>query len=239
MSDSKVGAGILNIITESLYDNPIVVFREYVQNSMDSLLKSGMSSDDCEIRIWNSRGNLYFLDNGRGIRTDNFEDIMVKIGASSKKKQKDLGYKGIGRLSGVPYCSKLIFVNLYDYENGKAQVYTIDSKLYNEIKDDEGYFELIFVDLMNKIGKYQEEINISDNAEIYSELEKYDSILGINNTGFMVCLQNISMVLSNTIEDSGFFQELQWLLPVNFNNELYTFDKKKELFEELTSVPTR
>ena len=49
MSDSKVGAGILNIITESLYDNPIVVFREYVQNSMDSLLKSGMSSDDCEI----------------------------------------------------------------------------------------------------------------------------------------------------------------------------------------------
>lgn len=155
MSDSKVGAGILNIITESLYDNPIVVFREYVQNSMDSLLKSGMSSDDCEIRIWNSRGNLYFLDNGRGIRTDNFEDIMVKIGASSKKKQKDLGYKGIGRLSGVPYCSKLIFVNLYDYENGKAQVYTIDSKLYNEIKDDEGYFELSFVDLMNKIGKYQ------------------------------------------------------------------------------------
>lgn len=234
MSDSKVGAGILNIITESLYDNPIVVFREYVQNSMDSLLKSGMSSDDCEIRIWNSRGNLYFLDNGRGIRTDNFEDIMVKIGASSKKKQKDLGYKGIGRLSGVPYCSKLIFVNLYDYENGKAQVYTIDSELYDEIKDDEGYFELSFVDLMNKIGKYQEEINISDNAEIYSELEKYDSILGINNTGFMVCLQNISMVLSNTIEDSGFFQELQWLLPVNFNNELYTFDKKKELFEELT-----
>ena len=26
MSENKVGAGILNIITESLYDNPIVVF---------------------------------------------------------------------------------------------------------------------------------------------------------------------------------------------------------------------
>ena len=31
MSNNYVGAGILNIITESLYDNPIVVFREYVQ----------------------------------------------------------------------------------------------------------------------------------------------------------------------------------------------------------------
>jgi len=37
MNDYNVGAGILNIITESLYDNPIVVFREYVQNSIDSI----------------------------------------------------------------------------------------------------------------------------------------------------------------------------------------------------------
>ena len=39
MSNNYVGAGILNIITESLYDNPIVVFREYVQNSVDSIFK--------------------------------------------------------------------------------------------------------------------------------------------------------------------------------------------------------
>ena len=28
----SVGAGIISIITESLYDKPIVVFREYVKN---------------------------------------------------------------------------------------------------------------------------------------------------------------------------------------------------------------
>ena len=43
MSNNYVGAGILNIITESLYDNPIVVFREYVQNSVDSIFK-----EDCQ-----------------------------------------------------------------------------------------------------------------------------------------------------------------------------------------------
>lgn len=61
MSDNKVGAGILNIITESLYDNPIVVFREYVQNSMDSILKSEPEISDCEIRIWKSGNDLFFF----------------------------------------------------------------------------------------------------------------------------------------------------------------------------------
>ena len=40
----------MSIITESLYDNPLVVFREYVQNSMDSLLKEEDQSK-CEIKI--------------------------------------------------------------------------------------------------------------------------------------------------------------------------------------------
>jgi len=131
MGEGKVGAGILNIITESLYDNPIVVFREYVQNSVDSIFKCKYVRDNCEIKIWKSNENLFFLDNANGIKRELFKDEMTKIGASTKKKQRNLGYKGIGRLSGVPYCKKLIFINLYDYVNGKAQIYTIDSGLYN------------------------------------------------------------------------------------------------------------
>ena len=232
MADNNVGAGILSIITESLYDNPIVVFREYVQNSLDSILKCELEANDCEIRIWNSEGNLFFLDNGNGIAREDFKDKMVKIGASSKKKQRDLGYKGIGRLSGVPYCSKLIFINLYDYANGKAQMYTIDSKRYDDIKKDD-YSGLSFVDLMNVIGSYNEEIDIKNDAKWHSELQKYDSMLKVRNTGFLVCLQKISMVLNNTIEDCDFFQELQWLLPVDFDEELYK-SNEKGLFEELT-----
>ncbi|MFQ8686686.1 MAG: phage tail tape measure protein [Lachnospirales bacterium] len=60
------------------------------------------------------------------------------------------------------------------------------------------------------------------------------SALKEHNTGFLVFLQEISMVLNNTIENEGFFQELQWLLPVDFNADLYESDKH-ELFEELTT----
>lgn len=243
MSDNRVGAGILNIITESLYDNPIVVFREYVQNSMDSILKCETNVNEREIRIWNSEGNLFFLDNGNGIKREIFKDEMLKIGASSKKKQRNLGYKGIGRLSGVPYCKKLVFINLYDYVNGKAQIYRIDSELYDSIKNDDSYSNLSFVDLMDKIGTYEEDIDIKAYTMIYSELQRYDEVLKNSNTGFIVFLQGISVVLNNTIQDKGFFQELQWLLPVDFSEDLYEAEegeegeeeKKKELFEELTT----
>lgn len=40
MKSENVGARILSIITESLYDKPVVVFREYVQNSVDSFQKA-------------------------------------------------------------------------------------------------------------------------------------------------------------------------------------------------------
>lgn len=234
MNDNRVGAGILNIITESLYDNPIVVFREYVQNSMDSILKCEVSVNDREIKIWKSEDNLFFLDNGNGIERENFRDEMVKIGASSKKKQRNLGYKGIGRLSGVPYCKNLVFINVYDYANGKAQKYTINSGLYDEIKNDNGYSNLSFVELMDQIGTYQEDVNIKTEQLIYSELQQYDDVLKSSNTGFIVYLQDISLVLNNTIQDEGFFQELQWLLPVDFSVDLYE-SGEKELFEELTT----
>ena len=56
---SRVGSGIINVITESLYDNPIVVFREYVQNSVDSLYKLRDASGS-EIRIYYT-GNLLIM----------------------------------------------------------------------------------------------------------------------------------------------------------------------------------
>lgn len=233
MVDNKVGAGILNIITESLYDNPIVVFREYVQNSMDSILKCEKGSDEGEIRIWYKDNNLFFLDNGKGIKIENFKDEMTKIGASTKRKQRNLGYKGIGRLSGVPYCKQLYFVNVYDYENKKAQIYEINSELYDKIKKDDISSDLSFVELMDRIGSYQEEVNIAERLEIYHELKKYEDILRKSNSGFLVFLKDISMVLSNTMKETEFFQELQWLLPVDFSDDLYKSDKK-ELFEELT-----
>ena len=114
MNKSVVGASILNIITESLYDKPLVVFREYVQNSADSL-KSVITDENKELlfsHIWFDDNSLYFLDNGAGIAQDKFLDKMESIAFSGKDKSTNIGYKGIGRLAGISYCDKLTFVNI-------------------------------------------------------------------------------------------------------------------------------
>lgn len=232
MNDYNVGAGILNIITESLYDNPIVVFREYVQNSIDSFLKNEVNRERSEIRIWLNGDTLFFLDNGMGIEKSIFEDEMVKIGASSKKKQSNLGYKGIGRLSGVPYCNKLMFMNIVDYAKRIVQTYTIDSEKYEEIKNNEFFTSLSFEKLMNIIGEYGESAT-DDSQDLFYEIQKYDNLLKVNNSGFLVVLNDITMVLKNTINDGDFLQQLAWLLPVNFNDDLYK-SATRELFEEIT-----
>lgn len=233
MADSNVGAGILSVITESLYDNPIVVFREYVQNSIDSIYRDVQDLSKCEIKIWSTDNNLFFLDNGKGIDKERFKDEMIKIGASTKKKQRNLGYKGIGRLSGVPYCKELIFVNIYDYANNKAQIYTIDGKLYERIKNEEESSGLTFTELMGIIGTYKDCFRLKDNIEIYSAVQKYDDLLKASNTGFLVLMQDTSKVLNNTIDNKDFFEELRWLLPVDFDEDLYK-SAQKELFQELT-----
>ena len=231
MIDNNVGAGILSIITESLYDNPIVVFREYVQNSVDSILRSG-NQDNSVIKIWHSNKSLFFLDNGNGIEPDRFRNEMRKIGASSKKRQKNLGYKGIGRLSGVPYCEKLYFINIYDYSSRKAQLYSIDGTIYEQVKNDDNYSSLSFSELMDKIEEYKKELNIDKSFRFFEEINKYSDVLETANNGFFVVLENISEVLNNTICEDDFFINLQWLLPVDFEKELYE-SKQKELFNEL------
>lgn len=233
MDYNSVGAGILSVITESLYDNPIVIFREYVQNSVDSIMKSQYNHNKCEIRIWEKDNCLYFLDNACGIEKNSFNAEMLKIAASSKKRQTSLGYKGIGRLSGVPYCEKIQFVNILDYESGIVQIFTINGIRYNEIKDSEEYSELSFEELMEKIGKHQD-TNLNLLQEIAIELQRYNDLLNKTNTGFLVVLEKISPVLKNTIAGDDFFSNLQWLLPVDFKPELYDSPRYGELFSDLT-----
>lgn len=230
MNSAKVGAGILSIITESLYDNPIVVFREYVQNSVDSIFKSS-NPEKRKIKIWFDGQNLFFLDNGLGIKPDSFYNEMISIGASTKEKQKNLGYKGIGRLSGVPYCKKLSFINCVNFKNDQLQRYTIDGELYTSIKYEQGHEQMSFSELMHQIGKYEENIELSQLLKSYECIDDNTQILNETNSGFLVILQDISTVLCRTINGKDFFLSLQWLLPVDFDGSLYE-GKYKELFTD-------
>lgn len=231
MSIGNVGAGILNIITESLYDKPIVVFREYVQNSVDSLERTGYDEKESGLccKIWNSNSDLYFLDNGAGIPKDIFHDKMKSIALSQKERSRDIGYKGIGRLSGISYCEKLIFVNILSYEKKAYQRYTIDTFEYEVIKNEPDYNDVDFGTLMDRIGKYEE----TGDTMVSDLLKPYTKMFENRDVGFLVILKNIRPVLVNIIKDKEqILKNLGWLLPVGFKKELYEI-KEKALFESL------
>lgn len=244
MMRGAVGASIVSIITESLYDKPIVVFREYIQNAVDALYaKDKVNSVKCgenySAQIWTDKDDLFFLDNGTGILPDRFKGTMTSIAHSQKRKAENIGYKGIGRLSGIPYCRKLSFINIVDYDKCFFQEYVIDGSKYDEIRKMENYNELSFDDLMSQIGTFIEQPNRERILYlIKSQNEMFDN--ESRNTGFLVILQDISLVLKNAIEDSQFLNNLGWLLPVPFLPELVTPSEQNvsnyELFDELSKT---
>lgn len=237
MVTENVGAGILNIITESLYDKPIVVFREYVQNSVDSFLKtmSSVCKTQFSCRIWTEHNDLYFLDNGNGINRDRFLSEMKDIAYSRKMRTLNIGYKGIGRLSGISYCEKLIFINVISYKENYYQTYSIDCQNYNKIKREDIYSSLSFRDLMEKIGKLEDPAEDIFQNEIKEILAKYNEMFLIQDKGFLVILKNYNSILEQAISEKDIYEELGWLLPVGFKESIYETDEKlKLLFEDLS-----
>ena len=216
---TRVGSGIINVITESLYDKPIVVFREYVQNSVDSLFKSDKVSEK-DIRIFYAENTLYFADCGNGIEKDLFDTQMGGIADSGKLKQKNLGYKGIGRLSGLPYCECLKFINVIDYSQNEFQQYCLDGKKYAEEKNSEQVQKLSVEEFLNILS--ETEAHPQDINECLGTLDRVKEYFKSHNRGFLVIMENVSPVLKTTIESDKFEENLSWLLPVDFRPEVYS-----------------
>ena len=245
-----VGANIISIITESLYDKPVVVFREYVQNSIDAFSKSGKILENCAVDICIKARNkdvtqndaneildIFFLDNGTGIEYEAFEDKMRDIASSGKRKYRDMGYKGIGRLSGISYCERLTFINILDWQQQKFQVYSIDCRKFREIKNTDDFLESEAKTAFKLIGKpYDdlEEIRDFDATYIYAFLKEKADIFQNRNTGFLVVLEEINQVLKDIIQNKEFIQDLSWLLPVTFQDELYDNPQCKNLIQGLS-----
>lgn len=115
MSDIIIGKHTLESLTSGMYSDPYVVFREYIQNAADSIdsayeaavLKPG--EDQIRITLSPSERKIIIEDNGVGVAKENALKSLVSIGNSKKSSENERGFRGIGRLSGLSYCSKLVF----------------------------------------------------------------------------------------------------------------------------------
>ena len=106
-----VGASVLGLVTRGIADNPLVMYREYIQNSVDALAASAQNTGGrVEVLIdWRAR-RVRVRDNGPGLSYEGCVENLLPVGRSKKTVGVDRGFRGIGRLSGLAFASSITFL---------------------------------------------------------------------------------------------------------------------------------
>lgn len=136
--DIQIGKYTLESLTTGMYSDPKIVYREYIQNSVDSLENAiagniiEPQSMRIDILIDEENASITIKDNGTGVPSVTAPSILMNVGNSSKRHSNNRGFRGIGRLGGMSYCDKLIFTTSYDNEPIKTLV-TFDCKRLREL----------------------------------------------------------------------------------------------------------
>ena len=125
-----------------MYENLMVVYREYVQNCADSIDKAikqgllGKNNAEIYVDIDNAKRYISIEDNGIGICAAEFYKKMSSIADSTKDPSEDKGFRGIGRLGGISVCKKLRFSCSVKGENIQSVVVWNAKKLRDILNDD-------------------------------------------------------------------------------------------------------
>ena len=105
-----MGAGLLALVTTGLYDEPLSMYREYLQNAADAVSGSGTAvKSRVDIAIDVTHRRVRIRDNGPGLSREDALDQLLPIGRSSKRLGIDRGIRGIGRLAGLAFAKTVAF----------------------------------------------------------------------------------------------------------------------------------
>ena len=103
-----VGGNILSLITEGMYDEPLAIYREYIQNSADAISRANQVGR-IEIDIDPVARSIRIRDNGPGLSRAEATRALVVVANSNKTRGVDRGFRGIGRLSGLACAEFVVF----------------------------------------------------------------------------------------------------------------------------------
>jgi molecular chaperone HtpG len=108
-----VGKDVLELLSTSMYVDPMTIYREYIQNAADAIDEARDGGDlkkaKVQINITPESRSIRIRDNGVGLPWKLFPERLMNIGASTKRGTSARGFRGVGRLAGLGYCQSLIF----------------------------------------------------------------------------------------------------------------------------------
>lgn len=139
-----IGKNVIENLTTAMYDDPCIIYREYVQNAADSIDKAiashliKPSEASIFIKFSFHTKHISILDNGYGIPSSEFQTVMSSIADSEKDRAEEKGFRGIGRLGGISSCEYLRFSTSYPGEDVMS-ICTWNATKVREILVDKNY----------------------------------------------------------------------------------------------------
>ena len=171
---SEVRKKILSMLMFQLYSNERTIYREYVQNALDSINKA------IETRVLNQPKDgvvtididakhkvIKIKDNGAGIEAANAVRTLLDISPSTKDGVSYAGMYGIGRLVGGGYCHELIFRTSARGEAIGTQITFDVDKIWKMVETDKE--DYLATDVINACTK--RETFSTDESDHFFEVE--------------------------------------------------------------------
>ena len=185
-----VGKYTLESLTNGMYSSPMDLYREYIQNAVDSIddaVRFGLiekTASRIDISVDTTTSTISIKDNGCGIGIANAARLLVDIGNSKKSRVTSRGFRGIGRLAGLGYCDLLCFVTSAAGEAEKS-IITFDAKHLKQLlipgtNDDDSIYDVIDTvvtkqTLPEKANVHYFEVILSG-VSLQNELTTYDAL---------------------------------------------------------------
>lgn len=177
---SRFGVKMLDLALGKIYTNPLVIYREYIQNACDGLelaINKGLiKPQEAVISIQIDKNEITIKDRGVGVGVTEIGPRLVDLGNSEKYKDNLIGQYGIGRLIAAQYCEKIIFetsccgenkksiltwntedafklIESHEFEDGTDVVNKVTSCMFEPEDVNEHYFRVKLCGLKHRIDK--------------------------------------------------------------------------------------
>lgn len=175
IENNVIGIDLLKMLMLQLYSNPRCIFREYIQNALDSINEAvniGILQQvkDGRVSISILRDEICIEDNGTGIQSTKAVKYLTDIANSFKDGINTAGLYGVGRLSGGGYCEVLEFETTYKGED-VSTIVSIDTRKLRHLIDNK-QTDISAEDAMKQICSTNETPALKDDHRFIVRLKK-------------------------------------------------------------------
>lgn len=186
------------------YSDPMIFYREYIQNACDSIadaVNNGTlpSMDDGYVAISISPyyKSIEIRDNGIGISKENVLPTLMDMYHSDKDGISSAGRFGIGRLSGGGFCRKLVFRTTTKGETEES-VFSMDVDLLRSILADKS-----------------KDIPASEVMQEICSIE-YNNV-AVEDHYMIIQLQNVIQASEDILDETKVVNFIQDIAPIDYN----------------------